>query len=139
PSGVSTNAWSGLLLLPGSTATPAAFHFATCSCRLLTLNPTWLITDPTEPPLPGGSSPRLRLTRAPGNQTPTALPRVTGVPPSATKICRLAATSCETRCQWPMVTPASLNGACCASAVPVAAVDASHKPAISVFMEASHV
>ncbi len=28
PSGVTTKAWSSLLLLPGSTGTPAAFHFA---------------------------------------------------------------------------------------------------------------
>ena len=63
--------------------------------------------------------------------------RVTGVPPIATKIFLLAVTSCETRCQWPMLTPASLNGACCATAVPVASVDASHNPAIRFFMNAS--
>ena len=31
PSGVTTKAWSSLLLLPASTGTPAAFHFAVCS------------------------------------------------------------------------------------------------------------
>src|ERR1700730_10745430 len=100
------------------------------------MKPTWLITDPTEPPFPGGSSPKFRLTLAPENLTPSAVPRVTPVPPIATKIFLLAATSCETRCQWPMVTPASLNGACCATAVP-ATVDASHNPAIKFFMNAS--
>src|SRR5262245_57226966 len=97
------------------------------------------MTDPTEPPFPGGSSPKFRLTLAPGNLTPSAVPRVTGVPPIATKIFLLAATSCDTRCQWPMVTPASLNGACCASAVPAARVNARHRLASRVFMEASRV
>src|ERR1700682_4979222 len=99
------------------------------------MTPTWWITDPTEPPFPGGSSPKFRLTLAPGNLTPSAVPRVTGVPPIATKIFLLAATSCETRCQWPMATPASLNGACCATAVPAASVDASQNPTIKVLMD----
>src|ERR1700676_4596386 len=99
------------------------------------MKPTWLITDPTEPPFPGGSSPKFRLTLAPANLTPSAVPRVTGVPPIATKIFLLAATSCDTRCQWPMVTPASLNGACCARATPPASVDASQNPTIKVLMD----
>jgi hypothetical protein len=36
-----------------------------------------------------------------------------------------------------MVTPASLNGACCATAVPAASVDASHNPAIKFLMNTS--
>src|SRR5215510_15315944 len=98
------------------------------------MKPTWLITDPTEPPFPGGSSPKFRLTLAPGNLTPSAVPRVTGVPPIATKIFLLAATSCDTRCQCPMVTPASLNGACCATATPTS-IDASPSPIIKVLMD----
>src|SRR5262245_49732473 len=99
------------------------------------MKPTWLITDPTEPPFPGGSSPKFRLTLAPGNLTPSAVPRVTGVPPIATKIFLLAATSCDTRCQWPMVTPASLNGACCATATPTVSIDASPSPIIKALMD----
>jgi hypothetical protein len=36
-----------------------------------------------------------------------------------------------------MATPASLNGACCATAVPAASVDARHNPAIKFLMNAS--
>ena len=46
PSGVTTKAWSSRLLLPGSTGTPAAFHWATRSCTLLTMKPTWFTTEP---------------------------------------------------------------------------------------------
>ena len=34
------------LLLPGSTATPAAFHWATRSWTLSTMKPTWFTTSP---------------------------------------------------------------------------------------------
>src|ERR1700680_3946048 len=36
-----------------------------------------------------------------------------------------------------MVRPTSLKGACCATGVPAVSVDASHKPAIKVLMDAS--
>jgi len=58
------------LLLPGSTATPAAFHLATDSGTLLTMNPTWFTTDPTEPPVGGAVAPGVfKLTTTPGNVT----------------------------------------------------------------------
>src|SRR5258708_15304309 len=95
----------------------------------------WLIPGPAEPPFPGGSSPKFRLTVARGNLARSAVPRVTGVPPIATKIFLLAATSCDTRCQWPMVTPASLNDACCATAIPGVSVDASQNPTINALMD----
>ena len=89
PSGVSTKAWSGLLLVPGSTVTPLAFHLATCSWTLFTMNPTWFTTEPCEPPAPAAfPSPRLMMT--PGNRTDSAAPTVTGVPPMPTKIFLLA-------------------------------------------------
>ncbi len=60
PSGVTTKAWSGRLLVPGSTGTPAAFHLATCSWTLLTMKPTWFTTEPGVPPSPF-SVPRFKL------------------------------------------------------------------------------
>ena len=60
PSGVSTKAWSNRLLLPGSTGTPAAFHWATRSGTLSTMNPTWFTTEPWVPPSPF-SVPRFKL------------------------------------------------------------------------------
>src|ERR1041384_1699609 len=52
PSAVTTNAWSVRPLLPGSTATPAAFHLATDSCTLGTRETAWLNTPPPVPPRP---------------------------------------------------------------------------------------
>src|SRR5688572_5698184 len=98
------------------------------------MNPTWFTDDPTEPPDPG-AFPRARLIRTPGKITASAF--VTGVPPMATKIFLLAWTSREAMCQCPIVTPASLKGNGCATAVPVASVEANHKPAITALMDGS--
>jgi hypothetical protein len=65
-------------------------------------------------------------------------PATYALPPMPTKIFSLAAMSLELRCQWPLVTPASLNGAGCAAAVPAAKADASNKAANTVvFMDVS--
>src|SRR5258706_3657882 len=56
----------------------------------------------------------------------TGCPGLNSLPPMARKSFLLASTSFEMRCQCPIVTPASLNGAGCAAAVPAASVDASN-------------
>src|SRR5436190_6368498 len=59
----------------------------------------------------------------------TGCPGLNSLPPMARKSFLLASTSFEMRCQCPIVTPASLNGAGCAAAVPAASVDASNNAA----------
>src|SRR5882724_5112693 len=83
------------------------------------MNPTWLTTVPTVPPV-GAGAPwfRCKYTATPGNFTTSKLPALIAVPPMATKIFLLASTSRVLRCQCPMVTPASFGGNACAHAVP---------------------
>ena len=91
--------------------TAAAFQRAMDACTSFTINPTWLTTEPIVPPFAGGAGcRRCRLMRTPGNRTNSKSPGFIAVPPIATKIFLLASISLELRCQWPMVTPASLNG-----------------------------
>src|ERR1700677_3054455 len=86
------------------------------------MNPTWFTTDPTVPPVAGGEPARMcKYTRTPGNLTTSKSPRLTDVPPMATKIFLLASTSRELRCRWPIVTPASFAGNGCAEAAPAIA------------------
>src|SRR5438132_4670120 len=68
----------------------------------------------------------------------TGCPGLNSLPPMARKSFLFASTSFEMRCQCPMVTPASLNGAGCAAAVPAASVDANSNAAkIVLFTNAS--
>src|ERR1700681_2547124 len=60
---------------PSSVFKPAAFHFAIASGTFGTLNPKWLITDPTVPP--DGSPFRTRI-RTPGNFIPSLGPDLIG-------------------------------------------------------------
>src|SRR5579871_52930 len=102
------------------------------------MKPTWLTTEPREPPFPA-AFPSVKLIRTPGNLTDSALPRLISSPPMPRKIFLLASAFCEARCQWPMVTPVSLNGNGWASAVPAASVEASNKAGMIGFMGASLV
>jgi len=87
------------------------FQRAVDACTSFTINPTWLTTEPIVPPFAGGAGcRRCRLMRTPGNRTNSKSPGFIAVPPIATKIFLLASISLELRCQWPMVTPDSLNG-----------------------------
>src|SRR5712691_10814560 len=117
---------------------PAAFHLATCSWTLLTMKPTWLTTEPCEPPFPG-IVPRLIWTKTPGNITYSFMPILNHLPPMPTNIFLFASTSFEAKCQCPMVTPTSLNGNGCATASVAASVDANKRPAIKVFMQSSQL
>src|ERR1700704_803492 len=133
-----TQAWSLRSLLPGVTATPAAFHLATASCTFGTRKPTWLITVPSVPPLDGATpGRRCRKTTTPGNFTMSKSPGLAATPPNATKIFLLASTSRELRCQCPIVTPASFGGAGWAKAVPIVRLDTSQSADINAFMVAS--
>src|SRR5439155_23966171 len=98
-----------------------------------TMKPTWFTTDPLVPPVGGGvPGAASRVSMTPGNVTRWRPPAWKALPPMPTKIFSLTATSFELRCQWPLVTPASLNGNGCAAAVPAAKVDASNKAANTV-------
>src|SRR5262245_12485048 len=115
---------------------PAPFHLATCSWTLLTMKPTWLTTEPCDPPLPG-PAPRFKWTKTPGNMTYSLAPILNHLPPMPTNIFLLASTSFEAMCQCPMVTPTSLNGNGCAFALPATMIDPKHRPAIKIFMNTS--
>jgi hypothetical protein len=65
-------------------------------------------------------------------------PGMYNLPPIARKSFLFASTSFEAMCQWPIVTPTSLNGAGCATAVPALSVEAnSNATNTFVFMDAS--
>src|SRR3954447_14548525 len=66
-------------------------------------------------------------------------PILNHLPPMPTNIFLFASTSFEARCQCPMVTPTSLNGAGCATALAAASVDANKRPAIKLFMQSSQM
>src|SRR2546427_1105707 len=102
------------------------------------MNPTWLTTVPTVPPV-GAGAPwfRCKYTATPGNFTTSKLPDLMAVPPIATKIFLLASTSRVLRCQCPMVTPASFGGNDCAQPIPTARVEIIHRTAISLFIAGS--
>src|SRR2546425_3421115 len=102
------------------------------------MNPTWLTTVPTVPPV-GAGAPwfRCKYTATPGNFTTSKLPDLMAVPPIATKIFLLASMSRVLRCQCPMVTPASFGGNDCAQTIPTARVEIIHRTAISLFIAGS--
>ena len=58
----------------------------------------------------GASGFRCRKTDTPGKFTTSKAPGLIAVPPRATKSFLFVSTFFEFMCQWPMVTPASLNG-----------------------------
>src|SRR5678815_3730726 len=65
-------------------------------------------------------------------------PGMYSLPPMARNSFLLASTSFETMCQWPIVSPASLNGAGCAAALAAVRLDANNNATNTfVFMDAS--
>src|SRR5437867_4978545 len=65
-------------------------------------------------------------------------PGVNNLPPMARNSFLFATTSFEAMCQWPIVTPISLNGAGCAVAVPAVSADANNKTTnVCVFTDTS--
>src|SRR6266850_1915279 len=103
-----------------------------------TMNPTWLTTVPTVPPV-GGAAPwfRCKYTATPGNFTTSKFPALIAVPPIATKIFLFASTSRVLRCQCPMVTPASFGGNDCAHVVQTARNGIMHRTEISLLKAGS--
>ena len=124
------------VLLPGSTGTPAAFHWAMRAWTLSTMKPTWFTTEPWLPPSPF-SVPRFKLMYTPGNIMSGFPPGMNNLPPMARKSFLFASRSLEAMCQWPIVTPVSLNGAGCAAAVAAVSTETSNKPENTSLMDAS--
>src|SRR5262245_41532828 len=74
------------------------------------------------------------MTTTPGNVTRCSGPPSAAVPPIPTKIFLLASILAELRCQWPMVTPASLGLKGCAQAEPLARHEVTNRAAIIVWI-----
>src|SRR6266436_8904661 len=99
------------------------------------MKPTWLTTEPCDPPVPG-TPPRFRCTKTPGNMTYSLVPILNHLPPMPTNILLLASTSFEARCQCPMVAPTSLNGNGCAPALPTHRAEVNKSRAIKLYVHA---
>ena len=73
----------------------------------------------------------------PGNTISGWPPGMYILAPMARNSFLFASMSFEAMCQWPMVTPISLNGAGCAATYPAASVDANTKAAITLIFTES--